>query len=129
MTCECYHDDINFIGERGVCWGTKEKEPCRCGGDETKCDFYPKRAAIVLSKDKAFEFKLDGDTSQIQVIKDMKKYGLAVLRPKTNADRIRAMSDEELADEILSWFNWLNAVEWDDKRIIDWLKQEVSTNG
>jgi hypothetical protein len=47
----------------------------------------------------------------------------------TNADRIRAMTDEELAYEILSWFNWLNAVEWDDKRIIEWLKQEVSTNG
>lgn len=95
--CSCYHNDINFIGERGVCWGTKEKEPCRCGGDETKCDFYPKRAAIVLSKDKAFEFKLDGETSQIQVIKNMKKYGLAVMSPKTNADRIRAMSDDELA--------------------------------
>lgn len=100
MICECYHDDINFIGERGVCWGAKEKEPCRCGGDESKCDFYPKRAAIVLDKNKAFEFKLDGEASQIQVIKDMKKYGLAVLRPKTNADRIRAMTDEELAE----WF-------------------------
>lgn len=43
----------------------------------------------------------------------------------SNADRIRAMTDEELADEILSWFNWLNAVEWDDKRIIEWLRQEV----
>jgi hypothetical protein len=50
-------------------------------------------------------------------------------KPITNADRIRAMTDEELADEILSWFNWLNAVEWDDKRIIEWLKQEVSTDG
>lgn len=48
-------------------------------------------------------------------------------QPITNADRIRAMSDEELADEILRWFNWLNAVEWDDKRIIDWLKQEGET--
>ena len=67
MICKCYHDDINFIGERGVCWGTKEKEPCRCGGDETKCDFYPKRA---------------------------------VLCAKTNADRIRAMTDEELAEFI-----------------------------
>ena len=44
---------------------------------------------------------------------------------KTNADRIRAMTDEELANEILSWFNWLNAVEWDDNRILDWLKEEV----
>jgi len=47
-------------------------------------------------------------------------------KPLTNADRIRAMNDEELADEILSWFNWLNAVEWNDKRILDWLRQEVS---
>ena len=48
-------------------------------------------------------------------------------KPKkmTNADRIRSMTDEELADEILRWFNWLNAVEWDDKRIINWLKQEA----
>jgi len=45
---------------------------------------------------------------------------------KTNADRIRMMSDEELAEEILSWYNWLNAVEWDDKRIINWLKQETT---
>lgn len=46
-------------------------------------------------------------------------------KKQTNADRIRSMSDEELADEILRWFNWLNAVEWDDKRIINWLKQET----
>lgn len=46
---------------------------------------------------------------------------------KTNADIIRAMTDEELADEILKWFNWLNAVEWDDDRIINWLKQEAET--
>ena len=48
-------------------------------------------------------------------------------RKETNADRIRCMSDEELADEILRWFNWLNAVEWDDNRIIEWLKQEAET--
>jgi len=46
---------------------------------------------------------------------------------RTNADRIRSMTDEELADEILKWFNWLNAVEWDEDRIINWLKQEAET--
>ena len=25
----------------GVCWGTKETDECSCGGDRTKCDFYP----------------------------------------------------------------------------------------
>ena len=43
---------------------------------------------------------------------------------KTNADRIRSMTDEELADEILRWFNWLNAVDWQSDRIINWLKEE-----
>ena len=40
VNCSCYHDEVNFIGQRGVCWGTKEKEPCSCGGAEAKCDFY-----------------------------------------------------------------------------------------
>lgn len=31
--CKCYHE--------GKCWGTKEMDPCECGGDEKKCDFYP----------------------------------------------------------------------------------------
>lgn len=26
--------------EIGVCWGTKEREECNCGGDKSKCDFY-----------------------------------------------------------------------------------------
>ena len=44
---------------------------------------------------------------------------------QTNADRIRSMTDEEMADEILRWFNWLNAVDWQSDRIINWLKEEV----
>ena len=26
---------------RDECWGTKEREACMCGGDESRCDFYP----------------------------------------------------------------------------------------
>lgn len=53
--CDCYHtqtkrqytynpitgDPIGHDVDIGVCWGTKECEECSCGGDETKCDFYP----------------------------------------------------------------------------------------
>lgn len=53
--CHCYHtqkkrrytynqftgEPIGHDVEVGVCWGTKETDECRCGGDETKCDFYP----------------------------------------------------------------------------------------
>lgn len=38
--CLCYHDEQNFLHERGVCYGTKEKDPCSCGGNPVKCDFY-----------------------------------------------------------------------------------------
>lgn len=27
--------------EYGVCYGTKECERCNCGGDKSKCNFYP----------------------------------------------------------------------------------------
>jgi Lar family restriction alleviation protein len=37
IPCDCYH----LENGRLVCWGTKEKEGCRCGGDRRKCDFYP----------------------------------------------------------------------------------------
>ena len=53
--CHCYHTQkktrytynqctgspIPHDIEVGVCWGTKETDECNCGGDETKCNFYP----------------------------------------------------------------------------------------
>lgn len=56
MKCECYHtiERIKQIPnpltggtmrqkvDVGVCWGTREKDECTCGGDKSKCDFYPK---------------------------------------------------------------------------------------
>ena len=41
--------------------------------------------------------------------------------PMTNADRIRAMSDEELAEFLAgTWNKIYNCLDW-----LDWLKQEV----
>lgn len=44
----------------------------------------------------------------------------------SNADRIRSMTDEELAEWLFcAWHqSWYTRQEW-----LDWLKQEVSTNG
>lgn len=44
---------------------------------------------------------------------------------KTNADRIRAMTDEELADELLTAFAAFYDVEWSKEAVLDWLRQEV----
>lgn len=53
MKCDCYHADKNYLGRIGVCWGTKEMEPCSCGGDKSKCDFYPElreRSLTIMDK-------------------------------------------------------------------------------
>lgn len=39
---------------RYQCWGTKECEECSCGGDQTKCDFYPEK------RKKTCEFYIEG---------------------------------------------------------------------
>jgi rubrerythrin len=37
-------------GYHGKCWGTMEKEYCQCGGNETKCDFYPDKKKKALDE-------------------------------------------------------------------------------
>jgi calcineurin-like phosphoesterase family protein len=39
IVCDCYHTEYGHP----QCWGTFEREWCKCGGDESKCDFYPKK--------------------------------------------------------------------------------------
>ena len=45
--CNCYNVRIDRIYgnevKYGVCLGTKEVDRCNCGGDESKCDFYPEK--------------------------------------------------------------------------------------
>ena len=45
--CDCYNVRIDRIygneTKYGVCLGTKEVDRCNCGGDESKCDFYPEK--------------------------------------------------------------------------------------
>ena len=63
--CSCYHEEkrnaplsdfqqgvlfaktgLNITTTQitiGRCYGTKECEECTCGGNESKCDFYPKK--------------------------------------------------------------------------------------
>lgn len=48
--CDCYEQRMrSFVvcGSEyelyGVCLGTKECDMCSCGGDESRCDFYPEK--------------------------------------------------------------------------------------
>lgn len=111
MKCKCYTDTKNYIGKRGICEGTKEREPCSCEGNESRCDFY--------------EYKRAGATSTPVV---------------THYDMIMKMSIEDLADYLvvrsiadlntaLKAYN-VNAPLYSKQpehvaQMLKWLKQEV----
>lgn len=99
MICKCYRAEKNFLGKVGVCWGTAERDACSCGGDKSKCDFYP------------------------SVREENRK-------PVTNADRLRQMSDEELAKHVCCPHD--QCIDLDapcDKCVLSWLKAPADKEG
>lgn len=102
--CDCYQESYEISGWIGPyeqvrklrkrCNGTRERDECSCGGDRTKCDFYP----YVRERAK----------------KEVEK-------TTTNADRIREMTDEELAD-FLVYKLPENICDWPDL-LLEWIRQ------
>ena len=45
--CTCYHQH----GLKFLCYGTKEMEECSCGGDTSKCNFYPEKRKQKMTTD------------------------------------------------------------------------------
>ena len=109
--CDCYHIEskrrhtyhpitgqlIGHDDRVGVCWGTKEIDECSCGGDRTKCNFYPE----VREKAK----------------KELKRNEIV-----TNGDNIRSMSDKKLA-KFLADLNGGGTVRCE--QFLKWLKEEA----
>ena len=46
MFCDSY---TTYSGE-SRCLGTKEVDRCNCGGDKSKCDFYPEKRKVAEKK-------------------------------------------------------------------------------
>ena len=46
MVCDSY---ATYSGE-SRCLGTKEVDRCNCGGDKSKCDFYPEKRKVAEKK-------------------------------------------------------------------------------
>ena len=63
MVCDSY---TTHSGE-SRCLGTKECDRCNCGGDESKCDFYPE-------KRKAAEKKMNTAEMWLKAQEDGKTY-------------------------------------------------------
>ena len=72
--CKCYETRLEpietnsiFRHTYGVCLSTKEIDRCNCGGDESKCDFYPE-------KRKAAEKKMNTAEMWLKAQEDGKTY-------------------------------------------------------
>ena len=85
VDCSCYHDEKNFLGKRGVCWGTKEREACSCGGDAAKCDFYPDKRK--MKKETNYDRVHALDEEELAAF-------LAIITTGDTSDRVR-------------WLKWL----------------------
>lgn len=49
--CSCWEERSDwYVSGGAVCTGTREQDPCSCGGDRTKCDFYPEVRAKALKE-------------------------------------------------------------------------------
>lgn len=64
------------------------------------------------------------DLSEIRAFLEMRQHQQR--KPQTNADRIRSLSDEELADELYFWH--FSIFCRSDEEILKWLKAEVKVN-
>lgn len=103
--------------EVGVCWGTRETDECSCGGDRTKCDFYPevrakaKNKATIQDAINHFKYGISHDifsepvTTYAEMAIDALEEQVVKGDIKTNADKIRSMNDEELAEFLNDYHN------------------------
>ena len=68
--CDCYDVAEEIVGWytpnspkivlRSRCFGTREREECTCGGDHSKCDFYPEIREEALKETQTLIW-YDGD--------------------------------------------------------------------
>lgn len=126
--CHCYHTQqktrytyhpltgspIPHDIEVGICWGTKECDECNCGGDETKCDFYPKVREKANSISHADYIRSADDKNLAEILVDI------------GWDCTFCSEHERLENEPL-----LRGEKCDDHCIehcLEWLKQKVKNN-
>jgi hypothetical protein len=64
----------------------------------------------------------------METMGDIRAQFIALNKKQSNADRIRAMTDEELADELLELFACFYAVEWSREQVLNLLKQEATND-
>ena len=124
--CECYNIDNDGLGGFiSRCNGTKEREECQCGGDESKCDFYPeKREKISMDAVEYLRQKTRMCEYEGSVKKDCENcpFFLILITPnhKSSCDDIDSEYPEKAVQlvyewakthpEVPTWNEWLHSV-------------------
>ena len=99
--CSCYyeearkcHDPLDFMPSYKkvpICCGTKEREECTCGGDESKCDFYPEKREAAKDKVKA-EFSKMCDMNA----KELLGYIIEEVATRRNINALVYLNDDSI---------------------------------
>lgn len=76
--------------EVGVCWGTRECDECSCGGDRTKCDFYPEVRERAKKEDESFAKlkEIDNIKNELKYYLDTNEENGVVYIPKFIVEKI-----------------------------------------
>ena len=101
--CDCYETRTETAGPwknnylYGVCLGTREVEMCNCGGDESKCTFYPE-------KRKAAEKKMNTAEMWLKAQEDGKVY--ECIDGDIAYSKEMGLVDKENFQEVWELANW-----------------------
>ena len=95
--CDYYNEQTKIIGWLGpdevirktvyVCNGTREQDVCSCGGDRTKCDFYPE---VRQKENKPMKAKLvvEGKEFPIEILDPELEKLIKPQKKKTGYERV-----------------------------------------
>ena len=129
--CNCYNIRIDRIYgnevKYGVCLGTKEVDRCNCGGDESKCDFYPEKRKAAEKKMNTAEMwlKAQEDGKIYECINGDIAYSKAMgLVDKDNFNVVWQLSNWD-CDRAKALDNLLGGCEWREMPIKIMAKHEA----
>ena len=127
--CQNVHIDRIYGNEvkYGVCLGTKEVDHCNCGGDESKCDFYPEKRKAAEKKMNTAEMwlKAQEDGKIYECINGDIAYSKAMgLVDKDNFNVVWQLSNWD-CDRAKALDNLLGGCEWREMPITIMTKHEA----
>ena len=123
MVCDSY---TTYSGE-SRCLGTKEVDRCNCGGDESKCDFYPekRKAAEKMLNTAEMWLKAQEDGKIYECINGDIAYSKATgLVDKDNFNVVWQLSNWD-CDRAKALDNLLGGCEWREMPITIMTKHEA----